>query len=405
MSLTQTDISENKKIGIAVSGGGDSIAMMHLAAAVLPRERLHVVSVNHGLRPEAADELALVKEQTEALGISHQTLYWKWTGEGNLQAAARDGRWNAIRDWAVQHSIRSVLIGHTVDDQAETVLLRLARGSGVDGLAAMTAQDQRDGIQVLRPLLNMSRAELRLWLTENQIAWSDDPSNDDRKYDRVKIRKMFDQLAEVGLSHKRLLQTADHMKAAHRSLQRAAHQFAAQHVVQEGGDLILSPDALELDSEDTPRRVMAAALAWVASQPYKPRFENLCARVAQARAGQKVTLAGCVLIPTSDGGLRIVREPSATKPVTINGQPNVKWDHRWKICGPMVPGTQVRALGDQLSDCEGWRALGIPRDSLLGSPSIWQNDRLIAAPIAGVAEGWTAQIVADFHSRAFGIED
>ena len=228
-------------IGLAVSGGGDSIAMMHLAARALPADQLRVVTVNHGLRADAADEIAEVSRQAALLSVHHTVLNWTWDGTGNLQAAARAGRWASIADWTIGHQINTVFLGHTEDDQVETLLMRLARGSGIDGLTAMARADYRDGLRVVRPLLDISRGVLRDWLTAEKIKWCDDPSNDDPRFDRVRARQMFAKLEELGLTRKRLLQTIDHMQAAHKSLQIAAQDFARTTVRQDACLLYTSP--------------------------------------------------------------------------------------------------------------------------------------------------------------------
>ena len=396
-----------RAVALAVSGGGDSIAMMHMAARMISPEMLHVVSVDHGLRSGAATEIAVVSDQAAQLGLAHHVLHWTWDKTGNLQAAARHGRWQAIARWAKGAGIDAVFLGHTEDDQVETLLMRLARGSGVDGLTAMNQTAMRDGLQIVRPLLGMTRAHLRAWLKDQNIRWCDDPSNEDRRFDRVRARQMYTQLEALGMTRKRLLQTVDHMQAAHRSLQKTAFDFARRHVRQDAGDLIFDPEGVILDKDDTPRRVMAAAFSWMAGQTYRPRFDSLMARVDQVRKGQKVTLSGCILLPQPGGGARLVREAAAT-PVVIAGQSpdaGVQWDRRWYLEGPMTPGLRFAALGDGLRQCTDWRRLDIPQSSLMASPAVWRDGALLAAPVAGLSNGWSAQIVTDFHSAAFGIED
>ncbi|WP_296423630.1 tRNA lysidine(34) synthetase TilS [Yoonia sp.] len=406
-AVDQCDVA---KIGLAVSGGGDSIAMMQLAARVCDRSRLHVVTVDHGLRPEAADEIAVVAAQADALGLPHCVLRWHWDGTGNLQAAARVGRWRAMVAWAQHAHVGAVFLGHTEDDQVETILMRLARGSGVDGLAAMSRDAPRDGMRVLRPLLDISRQDLRDWLAANGIGWCDDPSNDDTRYDRVRARQMLGHLQDLGLTRKRLLQTADHMRAARKSLQIAAREFAERHVHQDVGDLVFDPVALDLEGADVPRRVMAAALSWVGGNAYRPRFAPMLDSVARACAGHAVTLAGCVLLPQKDGTLRVTREAAATQARIVRSADlpdadGIRWDRRWVIGGPLAPDLRIAALGDGVGQCPDWRAAGMQRVALVATPAVWQGDALIAAPIAGFGNGWTARIVADFHSAAFGIED
>ncbi|MEM8536814.1 MAG: tRNA lysidine(34) synthetase TilS [Pseudomonadota bacterium] len=395
-------------IGLAVSGGGDSTAMLHLAARFFRHETLRVITVDHGLRAEAAVEIAQVADQSAALGIPHQRVTWRWDGQGNLQAAARAGRWAAISEWALAAGIGHVWLGHTEDDQIETLLMRLARGSGVDGLTGMFPASKRDGLSLFRPLLRCSREALRNWLRAENINWSDDPSNDDPRFDRVKARQMIDQLAALGMTRKRLLQTAAHMQAAQMTLQRAAFDLAQTHVAQDTGDLLLAPPVLDVSADDAPRRVIAAALLWVGGGPYRPRFDSMIKAVDSVAKGATVTLAGCVLCPNGDGRMRIAREAAATPVVrraTLQNAAGVTWDKRWFLAGPLKPDYHYAALGEGLADCPDWRNVGLPRRSLLASPAVWHGSGLIAAPVAGLANGWSAQIVADFHSSAFAIED
>lgn len=400
----QTLSSQNqRRIALAVSGGGDSIAMMHLAVRALGPERFAVFTVDHGLRPEAAEEIALVGAQATALGLPHHVTRWTWDGAGNLQNAARIGRFAALRALVLKHKRAEIWLGHTEDDQIETFLMRLARGSGVDGLAAMRRWSTRDSLPVFRPLLGIRRAELRDWLAETDLAWREDPSNDDARYDRIKARQMAAQLGDLGLTEKRILQTIDHMQAAQRTLQSSVRQFAGTHIRQEAGDLILAPDALDLAQDDAPRRAMAAAIGWISGGAYRPRFDALCDAVNAARDGRQMTLAGCLLIPQPDGAVRLTREVAATG--AVDGIAPILWDKRWLIEGPAETDMTVKALGEDIVQCPDWRDIGLPRQSLMSSPSIWRGDTLLAAPVAGLSGGWSAQIVADFQTSVFGIED
>jgi tRNA(Ile)-lysidine synthase len=188
-------------------------------------------------------------------------------------------------------------------------------------------------------------------------------------------------------------------------LQIAAKEFARAHVHQDAGDLVFTAEALLLESEDSPRRVMAAGLMWIGGNVYRPRFERMMNVVAQVRNGETVTLGGCLFTPMPGGGLRMTREAAATSSISHSTQQceanGVIWDRRWFVEGPLAPGLVFCTLGDGLRDCPDWRAVDIPRASLMASPSVWSGDRLIAAPVAGFCNGWTAQIVADLHEHAF----
>ena len=134
-------------------------------------------TVDHGLRPGSGDEARQAGAAAQALGIPHEVLLWQRAGSGNLMAAARDARLRLLSDWAHRHGLAAVVLGHTQDDQAETLMMRLNRGAGVDGLAAMAPLRAALGIRWLRPMLGLSRADLRHWLTARGIGWVDDPSN------------------------------------------------------------------------------------------------------------------------------------------------------------------------------------------------------------------------------------
>ena len=409
-------------LGVAVSGGGDSMALLHLAARWASTQRfvIHAVTVDHGLRPEAAKEAQVVAAHCSALGLRHSTLRWTgWDGRGNLQDAARQARRRLICDWAKAHFVGAVLLGHTADDQAETVLMRLARGSGVDGLAGMTRNHQPDGVDWHRPLLSFRRADLRQWLLAEKIVWIEDPSNDDLRFDRIKARAMMGHLAALGLSADRLLRTAEHMQLAQVTLRAAALDFAKEHVWQVDGDLVLLPAVFDLTKSDSPGRVLAAALGWMNGSAYRPRYASLFGLADKIKAGLPSTLAGSIAQPHPDGTCRLMRELNAVQPdITVNddGCSAVRWDKRWLVAPRQLKrswiaggklnefpriavGLRIGALGDVgLLSCPGWRATGIPRASLLASPAVWQGDRLIAAPLAGFNEAWQARIVADFHS-------
>lgn len=388
------------RIALAVSGGGDSVALMHMAAEFardLPLN-LHVLTVDHRLRPKSGAEAETVARAARALGLGHATLVWTgWNGQGNLQDAARTARRALIEDWCDAHGIAHVLTGHTADDQAETVLLRLARGSGVDGLAGMAAREVH-GITWLRPMLGLRRADLRADLRDRGTDWADDPSNDDPRFDRVRARKMLAQLSDLGLTPARLLRTADHMAAARRSLRDRAADFARAHVIEDRGDLILPLETLDVDRGDTERRLFAAALCWIGQSGHRPRFAALQAAAARLRDGGRVTLHGVVMTPGRQG-IRLSREAAAVAKVeTPVTNAKTRWDGRWILSGPSAGGpATVRRLGESgLALCSDWRESGLPRMSLLASPAVWRGEDLVSAPLAGPGNGWTARIDGDF---------
>jgi tRNA(Ile)-lysidine synthase len=178
------------RIGLAVSGGPDSMAMLLLAHAAIPGQ-FEVATVNHGLRPEAADECALVAAACAERGVDCAVLEVT-VGAGNVQAKAREARYAALAEWASQHNIRAIATAHHADDQAETLLMRLNRGSGLAGLSGVRAHgwlEEWPDIAVIRPLLHFRRAELASIVQQAGVPSVADPSNHDDRFDRVRIRK------------------------------------------------------------------------------------------------------------------------------------------------------------------------------------------------------------------------
>lgn len=393
-----TDLNLDKsKIGLAVSGGGDSIAMLHLMAMRFGAENLHVISVNHGLRAEAAQEIELVQTQCAALDIQCSVSDWAFSGAGNLQGSARAGRWEAIRTWARELSLDCVMLGHTSDDEVETFMMRLSRGSGLDGLSGMRLSGHRDGLVFVRPLLRCERSNLRDWLRTRDISWADDPSNDDPRYDRVKARQMLGQLDALGLTSKRIIQTIAHLAAAQDVVDRAVLNYADECVQQNGLSLEINHSQQNASELELFRRTVIAGLQWVSGAVYKPRLEGLDAALEKVATGKRTTISGCILEP-KDGGLIIFREENATVSIIIGaGETETIWDNRWEISGSAQHDYDIRALGQTgLNQCPNWRDLKASRLELLSTPSVWSKDTLIAAPIAGINNGWSARIAPDF---------
>ncbi|WP_268234503.1 tRNA lysidine(34) synthetase TilS [Frigidibacter albus] len=380
-----------ERLGVAVSGGGDSVALLHLLAAwrAAGGPDLAAVTVDHGLRPEAAAEAEAVAVVCAGLGVPHTVLRWQWDRRGNLQDAARRARQRLIAEWAAGQGAGAVALGHTADDQAETVLLRLARGSGVDGLSGMAAERRAEGVLWLRPLLEVRRGALRDWLRTRGVGWAEDPSNDDPRFDRVKARQALAALAPLGLDVAGLADTAARMRMAREALAQTAQAAARGLGRIDAGDVVLASGFAGLP-EETRLRIAAHALRWIGGGDYRPRLAALQGALAAAQGGKPATLAGCLLLPEA-GGLRIAREPQAVAATT--GLVGDLWDGRWRLEGPGPADCEVRALGAAgLALCPGWRETGRPHAGLAATPAVWRGANLVAAPLAGHPAGWRAEL-------------
>ncbi|PDT90256.1 tRNA lysidine(34) synthetase TilS [Bradyrhizobium sp. Y36] len=219
---------------LAVSGGPDSVALMWLMArwqrSLARAPRLTVVTIDHGLRPEAAREAREVKRLATELGLPHRTLRWRGAKpKTGLPAAARNARYRLLAEAARAVGASHVLTAHTRDDQAETLLMRLVRGSGLAGLSAMAPLSARDGIMLARPLLDVAKAQLVATLRRAKIGFADDPTNRDTAFTRPRLRALLPLLAAEGGDARNLARLAT----------RLARANAAVEVLADGAERFL----------------------------------------------------------------------------------------------------------------------------------------------------------------------
>ncbi|MDZ4096890.1 MAG: tRNA lysidine(34) synthetase TilS, partial [Paracoccaceae bacterium] len=371
-----------------------SLAMLHVL--VRAAWSVRAVTVDHGLRPEAAAEARMVAQICAALGVEHDTLRWDHGAiAGNVQDQARRARYGLIADWARAKGITHVAVGHTADDNAETVLLGLAREAGLDGLCGMRPRWQEAGLEWGRPFLAQTRADLRRYLGARGIGWIDDPSNEDDHYTRVRARKVLAALAPLGITSAGLNAVAGHLASVRASMDWALAGAVAQIVRTEAGEVIVDRAGFDALPAEFARRLVIAALRWVSGAGYAPRAAAV-QRVQEAvQAGRDCTLWGCRIRATGQQ-VRIYREARAVVGVVCDtGQ---LWDGRWRLEGPHAQGLQVRALGAAgLLLCKEWRKIGVSRGAALASPAIWRGNVLICAPLAGFGGDWAARIVTSFH--------
>ena len=383
-------------LGVAVSGGGDSVALLHLLNDYA-RSRgiaLHAATVDHGLRPEAAREAAMVAAQCRALGVAHDTLRWTgWDHSGNLQNEARKARYRLLADWARGQGIDAVCIGHTADDLAETFVMRLGRRAGVDGLSAMPAVFDRHGMRWHRPLLNARRADLRAHLTRCGVTWVDDPSNEDDSFARVRIRKALAVLTDLGVDSAALADVSRHLADARTALDAQMFAAARAHAHVQCGAVAMDWQALCDLPTETRRRLLTHTITWINGATYAPRSSAVAEVLTALDDAGAATVQGCELRLKRDK-LWIYRELRAVR--AVDAPVDALWDGRWRLepCGDApVPNTQttIRALGAEgLRSFADWRHLGVPRGVLLASPAVWQGAELVAAPLVGRSQNWQA---------------
>lgn len=388
-----------ERIGVAVSGGSDSMAVLHLFARILAHRggTVHAVTVDHRLRPEAAGEAEFVARLCPSIGATHDTLVWHHGAiAGNLQDQARRARYALIAEWARGKGVGHVVLGHTADDQAETFLMGLAREAGIDGLSGMRQSWTEAGVRWARPFLLTPREDLRDYLRRNAIGWVDDPSNKDDRFTRARARKVLKALKPLGITVERLSGVILNLGSALQAVRAATSEAAREVARTEAGEVVLRRQEYQSLAPEISRRLLIGALKWVSGEPYAPRQAALIRVQEAVRAGRAATLSGCRIRPGAEE-VRITREARAV--AGIETPTDALWDGRWRLSGPHQAGLAVRALGAEgLRLCTDWRATGQSRAALVASPAIWSGDALVAAPLAGLPNGWTAEIVAGFHS-------
>lgn len=216
---------------LAVSGGPDSTALLVLAArwrsSLGNAPKLVAVTIDHALRPESANEAKSVGRLARKLGVAHRIVRWNGPKpKSGLQQAARRERYRLLALQAKKSGARHIVTAHTLDDQAETVLIRLVRGSGLSGLSAMAQETVLEGVTILRPLLDQPKARLIATLRKEGIAFADDPSNRDPRFTRARLRGVMPLLAQEGLSARRLALLAKRLRRAEEALSRVVNEAA-----------------------------------------------------------------------------------------------------------------------------------------------------------------------------------
>lgn len=367
---------------LAVSGGSDSMALMALIASWQqqhsPATKVSVITVDHRLRPESAGEADFVKSRAKSYGFDHHTLVWTgWDGTGNTQNEARQARYYLINAHLGENA--TILTGHTLDDQAETVLMRIKRGSGVDGLAAMQPRmTQHNGLTVVRPLLAFRRQELRTYLRAHAIDWVDDPSNENTQYDRVAIRALLPELEKAGISAEKFALMAHHMSHAQKVLQHAA-QVAFDAIGEQTpiGLAFRETDFLTLE-RDIQTRLISAAIMWTSNVPFRPRYDTLTKCLGQVQTGHAQTLMGALMFRRR-GKIYVVRE-YARCAETVAMLMGTVWDNIWCIQNDTSE-AQVGCLGEKgVAQLDPACKKLFPSRALWAQPAIFQNDKLLAAP-------------------------
>ena len=384
-------------VAAAVSGGPDSLALAVLAAPWVAGRggTLTALVVDHGLNDGSAVAAKRAMAWLAGRGIAAVGLRWEDPKpKTGIQAAAREARYRLLGEWCAANGVFHLLTAHHRNDQAETLLLRLAAGSGFDGLAAMPPVQETRWGRILRPLLPVDPKRLRAALDSAGQGWIEDPANADPAFARARLRRSAGILAREGLTPSRLAATASRIAAARASLEGETAALLARCVsVFPAGYAVADREALAAAPLDLSRRALERILGCIGGRHHPPRHVRLAALLQALRSGGAVkprTLGGCAVRPAGDAIL-FVREAGAireTAPVIPNG--DTLWDGRFRVVfsggAAGRDRARLRALGEA-----GWRDVrdrldrvsAVPDRARRALPAVYDDQGVLEVPHLG----------------------
>ena len=320
-------------LAVAVSGGADSMALCLLASrwASACGGQVTALTVDHGLRPGAAAEARLAGERLAALGTVHTVLTWPGSKpDSGIQAAARSARYDLLHDWCSAHGVLHLMTAHHAGDQAETMIMRMQRGSGPDGLAAMAPVRYLSACRLLRPLLAFEKSRLIAVLEAAGLPWTEDPSNENPRFERVRVRA---ELAAEGADVSGLAAGAARFFRSRQALDVMTAQWLARYArVSPLGFVHLRRAELMAVPEEIRLRALSRALACVGGRVHAPSVASVERLLAGLESGRGGSLARAVCA-AQGAHIGIYREARNLPPTRQIGRASPQWDGRFRIAG------------------------------------------------------------------------
>jgi len=403
-------------MAVGVSGGADSMALAVLLSRWIKVRggQLTALIVDHGLRAAAAAEARSVGRRLRSLGIANRVFHWDGDiPKSNVQAEGRRIRYNLMLAWCARHGVLHLALGHHREDQAETFLLRLGRGSGLDGLAAMAEVNVGGQIRLLRPFLDVPKARLIATLQASKVDWIEDPTNRDTRHARIRLRAMASQLAAEGLNAERLAATAARLSRARRALETYTAELLVRAVeIYPAGFARLDAARLCASPEEVALRALARILTTVGGLDYAPRLDRLERVLVQLRGGLEkgLTLGGCRVLSRAKPWphVLVVREQRGAAETPLHPGQAVLWDNRFEIAikargrtGPAFVAPLGRAGWAALKPLlSGPAAEAVPGAARTMIPAIWDRSGLLAVPHLGYRRtGPGGQVIGPMVSK------
>ncbi len=375
-------------IAIATSGGSDSLALALLAhqwAQDLGGKAI-ALTVDHRLREGSTAEAHQVKAWLEAREIEHHILTWERGAENEplqtaIQATAREARYQMLGQWCKDHGVKHLLTAHHAQDQLETFMIRLAKGSGLKGLTSTQRVVLTNFGRILRPLLTLDSSRLKATLNQLNQPFIQDPSNENEDFTRVRWRQLLPALGAEGLTPTTIQETLERLNHAQRLLDQHISGLLRQYVsLFPHGYATFNKEALK-ESPEAFEEMLKCVLATIGTRDYPVRRQALHRAMEAMNAGQSFTLGGCQIIHKTKE-FWIVREPAAVGEDILVNQPGIYlWDHRFRVDVSQDVPCSIATLG-----AEGIQKLGaearknledIPHVVLQTLPALWQEGELL----------------------------
>ena len=267
------------KLAIAVSGGCDSLSLAILLNKFCQEKniKLFAVTIDHKIRQSSSTEALQLGKILAKEKITHEILEIKWqkTPTANIESKLREVRYQMLQDHCIENKIKFLFLGHQLDDVAENFLIRLFRGSGMDGLSSIAEILQLEKIQLIRPLLDITKDELKIFLQAQEVKWIEDESNNDEKFLRNKIRKFLNSFEDKNLIQKRIKNTADEMSKMRDSFDEEMLARAKEILKFEDNKLYLNLEKFKKIEEKIALKILALMAIEASGKAYKPRLEKL----------------------------------------------------------------------------------------------------------------------------------
>lgn len=374
-------------IAVATSGGPDSLALTLLAHQWAQDQggKAIALTVDHQLRPESTEEAHKVKGWLQEKNINHHILTWQRSPEEKipqtaLQATAREARYHLLGQWCKDNGIKHLLTGHHSQDQLETFMIRLAKGSGLKGLTGIQDEISTPFGRLLRPLLTIESQNLKETLNEFGQPFIEDPSNNNQDFARIRWRKLLPILAAEGLTSKSFKETLERLRHSQRLIDQFISTRLQHHVTFSPYGYIILQKTIGHESEEVFEEILKRIFTLIGTKNYPVRRQALHRAMATLMAEKSMTLAGCQIVNKTNEWW-ITREPAAVgPPIFVNVPGTYHWDDRFIIEVDAKIPCRIDTLGNGLNqlDEESKEQLKlIPSLILQTLPALWQGKNLV----------------------------